>query len=189
MAKKKELSNGESALNCLQALVLRVDKENPDAAALVEMKRALDDLPAIVEQFGNVQLILRNSIISGLCAQSAFRIEATNRHIDQMKSEFDYDSSNFTERLLIDEIIMRWIRLQQMENDHKRVTYESHPIELQLYYEKRLHLTQQRYLRSLETLAKVRKLLAEANSHDERARNARSSATLKTAQLRKSLGI
>ena len=62
--------------------------------------------------------------------------------------------------MLIDKIVMRWFRLQVMENDHKSATYAEHTFRKGLYYDKRLHLSQARYLKAIETLAKVRKMIA-----------------------------
>ncbi|MGI8470064.1 MAG: hypothetical protein ACR2N3_16615 [Pyrinomonadaceae bacterium] len=41
---------------------------------------------------------------------------------------------------------------------------ESHALAIGIYYDKRLHLAQKRYLRAIETLAKVRWMIANTQA-------------------------
>jgi hypothetical protein len=66
-----------------------------------------------------------------------------------MKTELGYQTSTFVEKMLIDEIIMRWLRLQNMEIYHKNATSQSHTLEQGMYVDKRLDLAQKRFLRSI----------------------------------------
>jgi hypothetical protein len=90
--------------------------------------------------------------------------ECAEMYIEEMKSELGYQSSTFIEKMLIDEIVMRWLRLQVMEGDHKNATYKSHSLAEGMYYEKRLHLAQKRFLRSIDTLGKVRRMIAQTQA-------------------------
>jgi len=56
-----------------------------------------------------------------------------------------------------------------------------------IYYEKRLSLTQRRFLKAVETLAKVKKLLSEADYRDQQAKHKRGQATLTSQQLLRNL--
>lgn len=59
---------------------------------------------------------------------------------------------------------MRWLRLSVMDSTLKNVTSQSHTRESGMYAEQRLHLAQKRYLRAIETLAKVRKMIAQTQA-------------------------
>lgn len=50
-----------------------------------------------------------------------------------MKTEMGYHSSSFVEKLLIDEIIMRRLRLSVMDSTLKNVTSQSHTGESGMY--------------------------------------------------------
>ncbi len=81
-----------------------------------------------------------------------------------MKLELGYKDSTFVEKMLIDEIIMRWLRLQSMEIGHKNATSQSHTREQGTYFDKRLDMAQKCFLRSINTLAKVRKMIAQTQA-------------------------
>ncbi len=113
---------------------------------------------------GNVQNQVFLGIFNQVSKHSAFFRECSEKYIEEMKAELGYHSSTFVEKMLIDEIVMRWLRLQLMENDHNKKLNESHTLAIGIHFDKRLHLAQKRYLRSIETLAKVRKMLAQTQA-------------------------
>jgi hypothetical protein len=53
---------------------------------------------------------------------------------------------------------------------HANRTNESRTFAAGLYYEKRLSLTQRRFLKAVDTLAKVKRLLSEADYRDQQAK-------------------
>ncbi len=67
------------------------------------------------------------------CVSSIFLKECAERQIEEMKTELGYQNSTFAEKMLIDEIIMRWLRLQNMEIYHKNATSQSHSLEQGMY--------------------------------------------------------
>lgn len=162
MAQKKiepTETDGNDKANRLVQLYRLTDKTNPKPEDLAELKRALDEKPVFALTVGNLQKQVFESIVEKATGSSAGVKECVIRYIEHLKSELGYEKASFAERLLIDEIAMRWVRLQVMEHDHKKITYDSHTLAIGLYTDKRLHLAQQRFLRAVESLAKVRKLI------------------------------
>lgn len=141
-------------------LIKRTSKENPSEKDLVALREAFDAVPSIAHQMGNMQAFIGKQIRERFAGRNAAVTESIRRYMDHLKSELGYETADFMEKLLIDDIALRWLRLQVMENDHKNSTNESHTLPKGMYYEKRLHLTHQRFLRSITALAKVRKLAA-----------------------------
>jgi hypothetical protein len=186
---KTEINSGGNSVEEFKALMARTNKANPKKADLEALKEAFDAAPSLALANGNAQRHISDNLIKQMAGESAFMIESMGRYVAHLKKELGWDGSSFIERLLIDEVTIRWLRLQQVEDVHRKVTNEPHTLASGLYYERRLHLTQRRYQKAIETLVKVRSLLAQANYHDERARSARSSVALKTAQLSRSLGV
>lgn len=78
-----------------------------------------------------------------------------------MKIELGYENSTFVEKMLIDEIVLRWFRLTNIEHLHHQNTSSNHTSEHCNYWDKRLTQAQNRYLKSINTLAKVRKMIAQ----------------------------
>lgn len=154
----------------LTFLMKRTDKESPRTEDLQSLRNFFDGDPQIALQIGNTSRTVFNEILQTAVGKSAFTREATERYIKNMKTELGYFSPTitFVEKMLIDEIIMRWLRLQLMENSHFNSTTGQHSMREGEYCEKRLHLTQKRYLQALETLAKVRKLIAQTQAKGAR---------------------
>jgi hypothetical protein len=156
----KVIGEDKKETNAVKSLVERTNKANPKESDMRELREYLDAHPSLVVQIGNVGNAVFDSILQATADESAFRQEATKRFIEKMKAELGYHTSTFVEQMLIDEIAMRWLRLQVMENDHKSATYTEHTFNKGLYYDKRLHFAQARYLKAVETLVKVRKMIA-----------------------------
>jgi hypothetical protein len=76
-----------------------------------------------------------------------------------IREELGYSTSPQFERTLIDHVALCWLRLQFAEQWYSEIALKgTHTIESGLYYEKRLAAAQKRYLRAIETLAKIRKI-------------------------------
>src|SRR5690606_35622323 len=90
--------------------------------------------------------------------------ECAEKYIQEMKIELGYETSTFVEKMLIDEIVMRWLRLQTVENQHHHNTKGNHTLTSGIYWDKRLSSAQRRFTRSIETLAKVRKMIAQTQA-------------------------
>lgn len=165
MEKEKKMKKEKAEkLKDIHALIKATNKENPKPEQLEALRNELDEKPELARIIGNINHQVFNGILEQATKNSALIKECSERYIKEMKSELGYHSSTFVEQMLIDEIIMRWLRLQVMESDHKNTTYKSHSLTQGMYVDKRLHLAQKRYLRSIETLAKVRRMIAQTQA-------------------------
>ena len=169
MAKETKIEESKEALvkevsTNLETLVKRTDKENPKPEDLKALRQYFDEAPDMAFMLGNLNRQVFNQVLEATTGKSALGKEAARRYIKEMKTQLGYDSSTFIEQMLIDEIIMRWLRLTSIENQHLHNLAESHTYARGLYYDKRLSLAQKRYLTALETLAKTRKLIAGAQA-------------------------
>ncbi len=104
-----------------------------------------------------------------------------------MRDNLGWSAASEIERILIEQICLNWLRLNLLESIHFIKTTGSHSSEHGIYWEKRLSGAQRRYLRACESLAKVRKLLAEAELKEQQARNKRSKSTVMATKLLKDL--
>ena len=141
-------------------LIQKTNRENPAPEDLDRLRKEFDEVPELYRNVGNSANTIIHRILDDLSGKSAFVREATERYMSEMKTELGFHTSTFVEKMLINEILMRWLRLQVIENDHKSLTYQSHTLTEGMYYEKRLHMAQKRYLRAMETLVRVRQMIA-----------------------------
>jgi hypothetical protein len=114
-------------------------------------------------------------------------VERFNGSFKMRREELDYANESTIVRMLIDQVLLCQMRLIQFEVTHGNRTNESHSFAAGIYYEKRLSLTQRRFLKAVETLAKVKRLLAEAAYREQQARHKRGQSTLASQQLLKNV--
>jgi hypothetical protein len=88
-----------------------------------------------------------------------------------LRQEMGYEEATPTERMMIEHAVLCHVRLGMMEHLYSR--HVSGRMDVAEHYEKRLTLAQRRFTRAVETLARVRALLARAEAAKEAAGKAR----------------
>jgi hypothetical protein len=115
--------------------------------------------------------------------------ELYERQIEMKRKALGYESENVMVQMLINQVILCHIRLNTFEARHAEKIKESGSIAQGLYLDKLLSNYQRRFQKACESLAKVKKLLAEAELHDQLAKNKRKQSTLASAKIYKSLSV
>jgi hypothetical protein len=87
---------------------------------------------------------------------------AVRRQAEQMARELGAEQASPLERLLIDQVVIAWLRWQSVEWTYQRNFEQSITLTKAFYLEKRLTAAHRRYLQAIESLARVRRLLARA---------------------------
>ncbi len=142
----------EKALNRIIA-----SKNRPEDVA--EFKRLLLANPdAVPERLKDLAAHAANALASKNEAVGA--VECAR--FGSLRRELGYESSSVVERLLIDQVALCYLRLNQWEKAHATRTITMHTLGYGQFREKRLSAAQARYLRAIETLVRVRRLLALA---------------------------
>jgi len=85
-------------------------------------------------------------------------METTQLGLEDLEKQLGYELAPPLERLLIENILNCWLQYHMVENNYTTVMSGSTTLERGAYWDKRLSVVQRRYLRSIETLAKVRKM-------------------------------
>jgi hypothetical protein len=75
-----------------------------------------------------------------------------------MQIDLGYPHASPQERLLIKEVVLRWLHLYLVDCEYTVATAQSIPLDSAHYWERRLSAAQQRYLRACDSLARIRKL-------------------------------
>ncbi len=130
--------------------------------------------PEIWQATTDLAAKLEEKIFNEICSTSYGAKEAFRKKLTAMRDNLDWANSSEMEKILIEQICLNWLRLNLLEDIHYSKTTGSHSSEHGTYWDKRLSSAQRRYLRAVESLAKVRKLLVEAELKQQQAQNKRS---------------
>lgn len=142
--------------NQLYALVEAANKQKPKPADVMALRRLLEEHPEVwraVDLAHNAALGVIGEETPSKGTQAL--IEANYKGI---RCELDYERANALERMLIDHVALCWLRLQCVEQRYTNTTSQRIGIPQADYWERRLSAAQQRYLRAVEILARIRRL-------------------------------
>ena len=138
-------------------LLKAVDKDNPDKKDIRELRRWLEERPELALATTNLAEIAKNAIIeTGPIQQKSVKM-CVETGMAQQKNDLGYQDAPALEQLLIDNIVLCWLRLHVVEIEVSNNTQGSHTLSAGRYWDQRLSVAQMRYLRAIETLARVRK--------------------------------
>ena len=142
-------------------LLATVNAQQPTKAQLAELRKTLEDAPVWVSILGDTSSQLRNKIIEAMAPQPGLHI-AVRKQTEQMAKELGAEQASPLERLLIEQVVIAWLRWQTVEWQYQNNFSQSTTLTKGVYFEKRLTAAHRRYLQSIESLARVRRLLARA---------------------------
>lgn len=168
-------------------LLQRVNQANPSEKDRKALRERFKEDPALWQNIADLAKYTENKILDDYCSSSFMSREAYREKLTALRDELGWNNASHIEKGLIEQVCLNWLRLNIMEMIHYSKMKESHSIETGIYWEKTLTTTQRRYLRACESLAKVRKLLAEAELKEQQARNKRSKSTAVANKLLKDL--
>ena len=139
-----------------------MDSDNPSAKDLKIFRQKLEEIPGLWQVFGDLPEIIRSQLIQKITNTEVQQI-GLSVGIKKMQEEMGYLSANRLEKLLIENILISWLRLQWVEYQLSVFIGKSHVrfVEIQ-HWERRLNASQRRFLRATEALARLRKLLRKS---------------------------
>jgi hypothetical protein len=139
----------------LRALVLKTNLENPDERDVAALRKLLRDNPRLWKQAGDparkaLSIRLLNSPLS-IAAKEASKVA-----IPDLLAHFNYDESPPLEKLLIDQIVIRWLHLAIVDYEFSLEAHWPKQPDERMLWEKRLSLAQRRFTQACESLIRVR---------------------------------
>ena len=147
-----------AAAAAMMEVIRKTDKEKPTKEDKAELERILRDVPAVWTFAGDVM----NHTALGMIAQleGTYALKASLRTgWEQMQRDLARPSDGPLERLLIQQIVLAWLKLAYTEYHHRHYLMNGNTTIKQAdFWERRLSAAQRRYLRASETLARVRRL-------------------------------
>lgn len=167
-------------------LIKLTDKADPKPEDLRRLRAQLDENDYLV-RINEVSEQAFNRVIGSVTTSELVK-EMFKRQIESKRKDLNYASETVVVKMLIDQVILCHIRLNTFEAFHAEQIKTGSSVAVGLYYDKLLSSYQKRLQKACEALAKVKRLLSEADLLDERARNKRSQGRLVSAKLHKTLG-
>jgi hypothetical protein len=139
-------------------LIQRVYELEPEAEDIQKLQKWLDDYPEIWVLVFDMANTLEKNLIRCIFPYEAAQL-AIQKNIDELRQALGYEKASRLESTLIDSIVLSWLRYQWAEF---RVSSFKIPLDepssVIAFWEKRLSVSQSRYFKACETLAKIRKL-------------------------------
>lgn len=167
-----------------QELFKATNEPEPSEADKKLLQEHFTENPLLWRQIADLSGRVENSVIEKFSDSHLVR-ESYRFKLTAMRDSLGWNDSTEIEKILIEQVCLNWLRHNFLESVHFEKTQASHSTETGLYFDKILTGAQKRYLRACESLAKVRKLLAEAELKEQQARNKRSKSTAITQKILK----
>lgn len=133
----------------------RSDPKEEDVAAL---RKCLRKNPELWRIAGDVAMITMDDLVQKVTSSPAMRESLYQGWIEMLR-ELGYPDATQLERLLIDQVVLCWLRLNYLEYQYSNLDRSELLISQAAFWEKRLSASQRRFLRACEALARVRRLL------------------------------
>lgn len=139
-------------------IIQKIDKKNPDKTDIQKAEAMIRRNPSLWEITMGVAGSTLKRFLDKLATIKSQQliIEAETLSI---KESLGYNSSNQIEKLIIDQVLFCWAGVNYAENHvFTMLTEGGMPLSTLNYWQETLSRYQNRYLRAIETLARVRKL-------------------------------
>ena len=138
-------------------VVRRAYVKKPSQKDLDELKKWINSYPELWKAVFDTAYVIEKNLMKNMVGDKASVI-AMQKNADEVRDEMGYSQAPIMEQMLIDNIILSWLGVQycnyqlitRMGREEKIVILE--------FWERRLSMSQRRYLHACETLAKVRRL-------------------------------
>ena len=150
--------NSEATATAFVDLLRKTDRKRPKQEDVKALRKMLSETPDLWRVAGNLAKQAKLSLVKKIQATEGLKSSLTIG-LDVIRDDLGYQNAPSLERLLIEQVVMCWLRMNLAEYQYtSSIVGESITFELGNYWERRLGAAQHRYLRACETLARVRKL-------------------------------
>lgn len=140
----------------IERILGKANKTDAKPADIQLMRQVLRDNPKLWDMAGSmVQQVINNIMDKKWTPLAA---EYTQRELSDKRKGLYYEVAPMLEKMVIDAVLLAWLRWQEIERHYTIQHGESMTLAQGIYWEKRLSAAQGRYLRVVESLARIRKL-------------------------------
>jgi hypothetical protein len=141
----------------LRALCAAADAEHPAPGALAALRTYFKQHPQSWQIVGDLGSITRVMMLDQLVALPSLQLEVQAR-LHGLRRDLQREGDSMVEQLAIEAILTAWLDYQLTALRFSKNEQSGMSFKQAEHWQKRLTRTQGRYLRALETLARIRKL-------------------------------
>ncbi len=152
-----ELPESQQQLRELKALIAKADKKDAKPVDVAALRHALHEHPKLWRVAGDLAAQARLHTINQVDATPAMK-ESLRYGLEAMQRDLGYADAPLLERLLIEQVLLCWLRLNLDEYRYTTADTQGGTFAKLRYWEQRLAGSQARYVRAIDALARVRKL-------------------------------
>jgi len=143
----------------LEAIPVLTRAQEGDRDALAEVEELCERLPALASALGNCSRALEAIIISEMRLDPGIKLPLRHE-VRRMRRDLGYQESSELERLLIDRLLVCWLRVNEAEFMKSNVQmYDDDWFNEGPVWDRRVQVAHKSFLDAAKTLAQVRKLL------------------------------
>lgn len=140
-------------------IIKRTNTESPSKKDVAELRKLLNTIPDLWRVSGDLADHARLQLIQTTRATPLVH-ESMKTGAAVICRNLGYDSAPEIERLLIEQVVLCWLRLNLLEGQYTAIRdQQTLTIDQAHFLERRLNYAQRRYMRACETLARVRKIV------------------------------
>lgn len=131
-----------------------------DSKVLPQLKAFANEHPGVFDKATLLGVTTLASVLTTMKISDVASITISGE-VDAVRRNLGYGKATQLEKLLIEDVVICWLRMQLMEQVYSQnVAPDQYDIAKVDHLERRLSATRRRYLRSVESLARVRGLLS-----------------------------
>lgn len=144
----------------VMALIKRCNNGKVKPDDLQAIRKYLKEVDGLWKMGGDLAQMARSRIIKEAAPDNQLVVESIEIGLEKLKADLGYSTSPRLEKMLIEEICYCWMAHNLTSRRYAAVVTDGQTTLTQGdYWERTMTTSQKRYLRALETLARVRKML------------------------------
>ena len=140
---------------------LLAQAEQGDASVLPALRNYLDQTPGLWQTVGNLAYQAQAALIERASGTNLLLQEALGRQLEAMRQELSGPAPTPLERLLVDRIVLCWLRLSIAEVLEAQAPPDRSPRQAE-WAQSQIDRAQKRLVEASKALAQVRRLLSPA---------------------------
>lgn len=163
----------------LAVLIEAANRGKENGEEVRELRKFLDENKELASQFQLFAYSVRHGLMRKITQENG-HFELLEREYEARRDSLGWADAGSIERLLIERIMLCWLRLLWIENYNCNLMRPNVPMKESEYADRLLHRANSRYIRACESLSKMRLLkqvereaTARADLWDARAANVR----------------
>ncbi len=142
----------------INRLFKSVDKQNAPPADVEKLRQFLGKYPLLSSVTGDLAKQVQQEMLARAYPTQKGRALSVEAYCQHQRNELGFETATPLEKSLIAHAVLCWLRLYVCELRYESRMEENLSLAQGDYWERKLSTHQKRYLRSIETLARIRKL-------------------------------